>query len=71
MFTQGDDLWSALGRRRPKSAGSCSRKDAEPPQAIGSHATPGNDAGQSDGLAVLLLQGEQARPISPGISRDK
>jgi hypothetical protein len=42
-------------------------EDPELPRAIRSHATPGNDTGKGDGLAVLLLQAEQARPISPGI----
>jgi hypothetical protein len=42
-------------------------EDPEPTRAIRSHATPGNDASQGDGLAVLLLQGLQAGSVSPGV----
>ena len=41
-------------------------EDAEPTRAIGSHPPAHNDAGQGDRLAVLLLQGEQTGPVSPG-----
>jgi hypothetical protein len=43
------------------------KEDAEPTWAISSHSTPRNDTGKRDGLAVLLLQGEQAGPIAQGI----
>ena len=40
------------------------QEGAQPTRAIGPHSTSGNDAGQGDRLAVLLLHGEQARPVS-------
>jgi hypothetical protein len=40
------------------------QEDAEATRAIGAHSTSRDDAGQGDGLAVLLRQGEQARPVS-------
>lgn len=43
------------------------KEDPEPTQAIRSHSTPRNDTGKGNGLTVLLLQGEQAGPIAPGI----
>jgi hypothetical protein len=42
-------------------------EDPEPTRTIRSHATPGNDTGKGDGLAVLLLQGLQAGSVSPGV----
>jgi hypothetical protein len=42
------------------------QEDAEPNRAIGAHSTSRDDAGKRDRL-VLLLQGEQARPVSLGI----
>jgi hypothetical protein len=56
-----------LHRRKVEVRWIMLEEDSKPTWTIRPHATPGNDASQGDGLAVLLLQGLQAGWVSPGI----
>jgi hypothetical protein len=48
-------LWAHLHRAKAEVRRIMVKEDAESTRAIRSDATPGNDTGQGDGLAVLLL----------------